>query len=86
MHVLVLTARHHYILRCHLNVFAWPPVGPHAGARKIVRFEQNLVLAAQPLARMQHKAALRVHAGELMEEARLSEQALQHIIRICGNR
>eukprot|EP00873_Tetraselmis_striata_P009137 jgi/Tetstr1/429401/TSEL_019312.t1 len=74
-----------------LKVFeVQPQAAPYPGARQILRWTQTGVLksvwgneAAHPLNR---KVACRVHMRELQEEAALSNDAVKHIIAVCGPR
>lgn len=61
---------------------------PHPGARPILRWETQLVMAvgvneAHPA---NSKVRLRVFLKDLQREAGLSEAALQYVARICGPR
>jgi hypothetical protein len=60
-----------------------------AGARKLLRWEQQIMLHAgsgTTVLPAEVKAKMRVSAAELQEETGLSTAGLQHILAIAGNR
>jgi hypothetical protein len=61
---------------------------PYPGARRLLRWEQRIVFhAASAIAQhpRERAAVLRVHAGELAEEAGLSPTALQYMLAVAGD-
>jgi hypothetical protein len=64
-----------------------PP--PYPGARKLLRWQQTMMLhAAAALAEhpLDRVVRLHVNAAELQQEVGLSEEGLQHVLRIAGKR
>jgi hypothetical protein len=64
-----------------------PP--PYPGARKLLRWQQTMMLhAAAALAEhpLDRVVRLHVNAAELQQEAGLSDEGLQHVLRIVGKR
>lgn len=68
-------------------VYSFADVPPYPGARKILRFTQRFFLHAMS-AFTDHpdakRVSLAVNARELQQEARLSDGALQFILKVCG--